>query len=134
VPPWLSDSLCRLATGGGHAARKLYTNDEETLVDAQRPVILNGIEQNVTRADLGDRSISITLEPIPPECRISERELWSRFEQDRGAIFGALLDMMAYGLRALPTRIAKNGRFRKMGHSLRGRRLEKRNVRSCFPT
>ena len=51
VPPWLSDSLCRLATGGGHAARRLYTDDEETLFDAQRPVILNGIEQIVTQAD-----------------------------------------------------------------------------------
>jgi hypothetical protein len=103
VPPWLSDSLCRLSTGGGHAARRLYTDDEETLFDAQRPVILNGIEQNVTRADLADRSISITLEPIPPERRISERELRSRFDQDRSAILGALLDMMAYGLRMLPT-------------------------------
>ena len=101
--PWLSDSLCRLATGGGHAARRLYTDDEETLFDAQRPVILNGIEQIVTRADLADRAIFITLEPIPPERRISERELRSRFEQDRSAILGTLFDMMAYGLRALPT-------------------------------
>jgi hypothetical protein len=54
-------------------------------------------------AYLADRSISITLEPIPPERRISERELRSRFDQDRSAILGALLDMMAYGLRMLPT-------------------------------
>jgi hypothetical protein len=103
VPPWLSDSLCRLATGGGHAARRLYTDDEETLFNAQRPLILNGIEQNVRGADLADRAIFVTLEPIPPERRISERELRSRFEQDRGAILGALLDMMAHGLRVLPT-------------------------------
>ena len=41
---WLSDALCRLATGGGFSTRELYTHDEEKLFDAQRPVILNGIE------------------------------------------------------------------------------------------
>ena len=36
LPGWLSDCLCRLATGGGQANRTLYTNDEETILDAQR--------------------------------------------------------------------------------------------------
>jgi hypothetical protein len=100
---WLSDSLCLLATGGGHSTRRYYTDDEETLFEAQRPVILNGIEQIVTRADLADRSIFITLEPISSERRLTERELRARFQQDRAAIFGALLTMMVYGLRALPS-------------------------------
>src|ERR1019366_2341618 len=39
----LSDALCRLATGGGMAIRTLYKDDEETIFDAQRPVLLNGI-------------------------------------------------------------------------------------------
>jgi hypothetical protein len=42
---WLSDALCRLSTGGGFATRTLYGNDEETIFDAQRPVILTGIEE-----------------------------------------------------------------------------------------
>ena len=44
VPTWLSDALCRLATGGGYATRELYSDDEEMLFDAQRPVVLTGIE------------------------------------------------------------------------------------------
>jgi hypothetical protein len=102
VPPWLSDSLCRLATGGGHAARKLYTDEEEVLFDAQRPVIVNGIEQLVTRADLAERAIFIQLEQISPEHRLSEHELLANFEKDRASIFGALLEMMVQGLRTLP--------------------------------
>jgi hypothetical protein len=44
LPAWISDTLCRLATGGGFAVRQLYTDQDEVLFDAARPVILNGIE------------------------------------------------------------------------------------------
>jgi hypothetical protein len=55
LPSWISDTLCRLATGGGFAVRQLYTDQDEVLFDAARPVILNGIEDIVTRPDLADR-------------------------------------------------------------------------------
>ena len=32
VPNWLSDGLCRLATGGGFAGRALFTNDERNVI------------------------------------------------------------------------------------------------------
>ena len=48
--------------------------------DAARPVILNGIEDFVNRPDLADRSLFLTLEPIPEEHRRSEQELWAAFE------------------------------------------------------
>jgi len=37
----ISDTLCRLATGGGFAVRQLYSDQDEVLFDAARPVILN---------------------------------------------------------------------------------------------
>src|SRR4029079_430679 len=37
LAPWLSDALCRLATGGSFAVRQLYTDDEEVLFKASRP-------------------------------------------------------------------------------------------------
>lgn len=64
LPAWISDTLCRLATGGGFAVRQLYTDQDEVLFDAARPVILNGIEDIVTRPDLADRAVFLTLEPI----------------------------------------------------------------------
>ena len=57
LPAWISDTLCRLATGGGFAVRQLYTDQDEVLFDAARPVILNGIEDIVTRPDLADRAL-----------------------------------------------------------------------------
>src|SRR5262245_44905566 len=61
LPHWLSDALCRLATGGSFAVRQLYTDDEEVLFEAARPILLNGIEEVVSRPDLGDRAIFLTL-------------------------------------------------------------------------
>ena len=46
LPSWLSDALCRLATGGSFAVRQLYTDDEERLFEAARPILLNGIEES----------------------------------------------------------------------------------------
>jgi hypothetical protein len=45
LPFWLSDALCRLATGGSFAVRQLYTDDEEVLFQAARPILLNSIEK-----------------------------------------------------------------------------------------
>jgi hypothetical protein len=72
LPAWISDTLCRLATGGGFAVRQLYTDQDEVLFDATRPVILNGIEDIVTRPDLADRALFLTLEPIPEDRRRPE--------------------------------------------------------------
>jgi hypothetical protein len=108
LPAWISDTLCRLATGGGFAVRQLYTDQDEVLFDAARPVILNGIEDIVTRPDLADRAMFLTLEPIPEDRRRPEAELWAAFEAERPRILGVLLDAMVEGLRRLPmTRLAK---------------------------
>jgi DNA polymerase I-like protein with 3'-5' exonuclease and polymerase domains len=102
LPAWISDTLCRLATGGGFAVRQLYTDQDEILFDAVRPVILNGIEDIITRPDLADRAIFLSLEPIPEDRRRPEAELWADFECKRPHILGALLDAVAQGLQMLP--------------------------------
>ncbi len=100
--PWISDTLCRLATGGGFAVRQLYTDQDEVLFAAMRPVILNGIEDIVTRPDLADRAVFLILEAIPEERRRSEAELWSAFNAERPRILGVLLDAVVHGLKMLP--------------------------------
>jgi hypothetical protein len=108
LPAWISDTLCRLATGGGFAVRQLYTDQDEVLFDAARPVILNGIEDIVTRPDLADRAVFLTLEPIPEERRRPEAELWAAFETEGPRILGALLDAVVEGLKRLSeTRLPK---------------------------
>lgn len=99
---WIADALCRMSTGGGLTLRQLYKDMDEVLFDVTRPVILNGIEDFVTRPDLASRAIFLTLEPIPDERRRSEKEIWADFERARPKILGGLLDALSFGLRRLP--------------------------------
>jgi hypothetical protein len=102
MPLWLSDTLCRLASGGGFAVRQLYTDQDEVLFDAARPVILNGIEDVITRPDLADRALFLTLPSISEAQRRPEKDLWREFELARPRVLGALLDAASHGLRTLP--------------------------------
>jgi len=98
----ISDALCRIATGSGHGKRKLYTDNTEVIFDGSRPIILNGITDIVTRSDLADRAITVTLEPIPPENRRLEKDLWEAFDKVKPRILGVLLDAMVVGLKRFP--------------------------------
>jgi|GEM_PF-862674 len=95
----MQDALCTLATGGGFAARTLYTNDEETIIEVKRPVIINSIPRVITAQDLTDRAICIELPGI--EYR-EESELNAAWEQAKPAIFGGLLDLFVKTLAQLP--------------------------------
>ena len=89
---YLSDAICRLATGGGNRFRKLYTDSAEVLFTATRPVILNGIEDLTAREDLASRAIVLSLPSIPGGKRRREAELWEEFEAVRPLVLGALFD------------------------------------------
>jgi len=95
----LSDALCRLATGGGFATRQLYTDDEEMIFSAKRPIILNGIDDIATRGDLQERSLLVSLPAIPEERRREEAAFWADFDAARSRIFGALLEGVSAALR-----------------------------------
>jgi hypothetical protein len=99
---WLSDALCRLATGGGFATRSLYSDEDETHFNAMRPILLNGIDDVADRPDLLDRAILLRLPAIPENQRQEESKFWSKFGAERAQILGALLDVFAAALRALP--------------------------------
>lgn len=95
----LSDSLAVLSTGGGFSARQLYTDGEEHIFSAQKPIILNGIAHVVTRGDLADRALSLTLPAIPESRRRDERTFWRAFEDAQPTMLGALLDAVVMALR-----------------------------------
>lgn len=96
----LQDALCVLSTGGGFAKRKLYSDADESVIQAKRPVILNGISACVTAHDLVDRSLTIELPSI--RDRQEAGELWKRFDAARPAILGGLLDVAAKALQLVP--------------------------------
>jgi hypothetical protein len=95
----MSDGLCRISTGSGLRTRELYTNDEESVFSARRPMILNGINNAVKRSDLLDRSLVLPLARI--NIRRLESELLEAFCKAHPRIFGALLDIVAHGLKNL---------------------------------
>ena len=99
VRPWLSDALCRLATGGGFATRELYSDDREVIFSQKRPVILNGIDALAVAGDLRDRSLVIELPPIPPDRKRTERHFYRELEAVRPRVLGALLDAVSAALR-----------------------------------
>jgi hypothetical protein len=103
----LSDALCRMSTGGGFAIRSLYTDDDETIFDAVRPVILTSIEEIGVRSDLLERSLVIELPTIDPSSRRAEKQFWADFEEAHPQILGALLDAVSGAIRRLPE-IEKN--------------------------
>lgn len=102
IPNWLSDAICRVATGAGFSTRKLYENKEETIISVCRPVVANGIDELASRHDLLDRAVILNLPPIPESKRVDESTFWNEFEKVRPRILGALLDAVAVGLRNLP--------------------------------
>ena len=55
--------------------RSLFTNTDEVLFNASRPIILNGIGDIITRPDLAARALFIGLEPISDADRKAEDEL-----------------------------------------------------------
>src|SRR5262249_17449336 len=83
LPSWLSDPLCRLTSGGAFSTRRLFTDENEILFTAARPIILNGIEDIVTRPDLADRAIVLMLAPIAERQRRPEHALWREFDLAR---------------------------------------------------
>ena len=98
----LSDNLSALATGSGFSVRQLYSNDEEHITYACRPIILNGISQFATRGDVLDRALALTLPPIADSHRRDEDTFWRDFAAIHPRLLGAVLDAVAIGLRRWP--------------------------------
>lgn len=102
LSPWLSDLLCGFSTGTAMRVRQLFTDDEEILFRAQRPVLLNGIDAIATRPDLLDRALVINLPAVPEANRKAEKTLQADFMKSQPRILGAILDALVVALANLP--------------------------------
>jgi hypothetical protein len=101
ITPDMADALCRLSSGGGFGVRSHYEDEEETVFNAQRPLVLNGIEEIGTRADMLDRSIVLHLPTIEDARRMSETEFKLAVGAVLPAVLGTLLDAVSVALRNL---------------------------------
>ena len=101
----MQDAFCTLATGGGHAGRKFYTNDEEAIIDVKRPIICNSIPSVLTRQDATDRSITLEL---PRLEYLEESEINAAWDSAKPDIFSGLLDLFVKTLAIMPKVILVN--------------------------
>jgi hypothetical protein len=99
IPDWLSDGFCRLSTGAGFGARQLYTDGDEFLINAKRPILPNSIEEVAIRGDLVDRTLTVVVPVV--EARRTEEELLRRYGLAAPGMLGGLLDVAAGALADL---------------------------------
>jgi hypothetical protein len=95
MPTWLSDCLCGLATGTAQSKRALYTDDEEHIIEATRPVIVNGIDDMTARPDFASRALAVDLPQIKDERRREEATFWEQFYAAQPSILGGALSAVA---------------------------------------
>lgn len=107
IKPWLSDALCRLATGGATERRTKYKDRDTSLFLAKRPVLTTSIVDVVRAADLGSRTIKADLPSVHAK-RKPEAQLWREFSEARPRILGALYTAVAAAIRNLPNTTVDN--------------------------
>jgi len=96
LSPQMQDAFCVLATGGGFAKRKLYSDADESVIMVKRPIVLNGISAAITAQDLIDRAISIETPVITKRMEVND--IWRVYEENHPLLLGALLDIFAKSL------------------------------------
>ena len=79
----------------------MYTTTDETVVELQRPVALNGISPVVSRPDLLDRSLVMEIPLI--KNRKTRKNIEEELNYDRPLILGGLLSLVCNVLDILPS-------------------------------
>jgi hypothetical protein len=103
IPEWAADTACRLVTGEADSKRRLYTDDEDVIIELRRAVILNGINVPTERGDVLDRSLVVELERIPDAERKTEEQIWEHFAQEHPKLLGTLFDILSKAIALKPS-------------------------------
>ena len=103
IPDWLSDTLCKAVTGDGIVERALHTDDDLSILAFRRCIALTSIDAGRLAGDLAERLLNVELAPIPTRERRPDAEIADAYAQAQPSLLGALLDLAAQALAALPT-------------------------------
>lgn len=91
----LSDGMAQLVTGSAVTKRKLYTDGDRAILYAHVPVLLNGIDVDMPKSDLLDRSIHVHLARI----ETYDADITGRSAPLLGQVMGYLCTLLARALR-----------------------------------
>jgi len=108
ISGWLSDALCRAATGDAMRKRTLYADTGTTVVRFRRCVLLTGIGITAARGDLAERLLTVELDRIGSDRRRPESDLTARYRGAHPQVLGGLLDLLVQVLRVRPTLTVPN--------------------------
>jgi len=107
-----SDLLCMASTGGSFPKRKLYTNNEEVILEFKQPLSLNGVNMVVTKSDLLDRSLLFEMARLSKTERKTEQEIWDEFDSDKPKILGMIFTILSKAMKIFPNiKLEKLGRM-----------------------
>jgi len=103
LPGWLSDALCRAATGDGLLKRRLYSDADVVVLTFRRAVLLSSIDVGMLRGDLGERLLPIELDSIPATSRRTDSDLATAWDDAHPTVLAGVCDLAARLLEVLPT-------------------------------
>lgn len=93
ITPEQSDMFARSVTGGSERMRLLYKTDQTKNVPLDTAIIINGINSNLFRADILDRTINIMVTRI--EKFKGEKFILDRIEEYRPKILYAIFEFIS---------------------------------------
>jgi hypothetical protein len=102
IPAWLSDTMCKAVTGDGIVERALHTDDDINIVAFRRCLALTSIDTGRLAGDLAERLLTVELDVIPGHRRRPDAEITAAYATVQPVVLGALLDVTAQVLAALP--------------------------------
>lgn len=100
IPDWLSDAMCRAATGSADKRRAHYANKGMVVFQILRSIIINGIDVGALNGDLADRAVAIHLDRI--DAYKSERVIKASWADAYPGLVGAVFTLASEVLRVLP--------------------------------
>ncbi len=96
-----SDVFCGAITGTSIAKRSLYTNGELVVSKLHNTIVINGIGVVPSRDDLAERMLLVKLEKIKPGERVTDSQLWARFNDALPEILGAIFNTLSQAMREI---------------------------------
>lgn len=90
----ISDILCKAVTGNSLRKRKLYTDNDEIVLNIKRPIGINGISIDMSQSDLIDRSIIIDFKRLSSNKRKTDSEIFGLFNELLPKILGEIFKIV----------------------------------------
>ena len=101
MPQYISDALCRLATGEGFRTRQLYTDSDEVILSLKRVIIINAINEPNYAPDFLDRALTVSLKAIVTSRR-TELEIDEIITTLSSRIRGFMLNLIPIAMKMYP--------------------------------